>query len=92
MSETRPDLPNRLASIDAYRGLVLALMMGEALHFCLVSAARPALAGRVNAITELYIALRYGSPAGHKALDTARLQRMVRRFPARWLPDWVKLA
>jgi predicted acyltransferase len=42
MTDTRPTLPNRLASIDAYRGLVLALMMGEALHFCLVSAARPA--------------------------------------------------
>ena len=41
MTDTKPTLPNRLASIDAYRGLVLALMMGEALHFCLVSAARP---------------------------------------------------
>jgi predicted acyltransferase len=29
-------------SVDAYRGLVLALMMGEALHFCAVAAARPA--------------------------------------------------
>jgi predicted acyltransferase len=31
-------------SVDAYRGLVLALMMGEALHFCAVAAARPASA------------------------------------------------
>ena len=41
----KPSLPNRLASIDAYRGLVLFLMMGEVLHFCAVSAARP-----VNAV------------------------------------------
>ena len=34
----------RLASIDAFRGLVLALMMGEALHFCGVAAAKPASA------------------------------------------------
>ena len=32
---------NRLASLDAYRGLVLALMMGEALHFCGVAASLP---------------------------------------------------
>jgi predicted acyltransferase len=31
-------------SVDAYRGLVLALMMGEALHFCAVASARPASA------------------------------------------------
>lgn len=35
-------LPGRLASLDAYRGLVLALMMGEALHLCGVAAAFPA--------------------------------------------------
>ncbi|MEE8148359.1 MAG: hypothetical protein V3T24_12185, partial [Longimicrobiales bacterium] len=34
--------PARLMSIDVYRGLVLALMMGEALHFCAVATARPA--------------------------------------------------
>ncbi len=34
----------RVAGLDAYRGLVLALMMGEALHFCGVSAAIPASA------------------------------------------------
>ena len=32
---------SRLASLDAYRGLVLALMMGEALHFCGVAASLP---------------------------------------------------
>ncbi len=32
----------RLASIDAYRGLVMLLMMGEALEFCSVSANLPA--------------------------------------------------
>jgi len=32
-------MQNRLASLDAYRGLVLALMMGEALRFCGVAAA-----------------------------------------------------
>jgi len=37
-------LPPRVAGLDAYRGLVLALMMGEALHFCGVSAAFPASA------------------------------------------------
>jgi len=31
----------RLASLDAYRGLMLALMMGEALRFCGVAAAFP---------------------------------------------------
>ena len=31
----------RLASIDAYRGLVILLMMGEVLHFCAVSQALP---------------------------------------------------
>src|SRR5262249_31876313 len=36
--------PVRLASLDAYRGLMLALMMGEALRFCSVSAAFPASA------------------------------------------------
>jgi heparan-alpha-glucosaminide N-acetyltransferase len=42
-STTEPR-PVRLAALDAYRGLVLALMMGEALHFCGVSAALPASA------------------------------------------------
>ena len=37
-------MEKRLASLDAYRGLVLALMMGEALHFCGVAAAFPASA------------------------------------------------
>jgi predicted acyltransferase len=37
-------LPARVAGLDAYRGLVLALMMGEALHFCGVAAAFPASA------------------------------------------------
>ena len=36
--------PVRMASIDAFRGLVLLLMMGEALRFCGVAAARPASA------------------------------------------------
>ena len=40
----KPSLPNRLASIDASRGLVLFLMMGEVLHFCAVAAAKPASA------------------------------------------------
>jgi heparan-alpha-glucosaminide N-acetyltransferase len=31
----------RLASLDAYRGFVMLLMMGEVLHFCRVSAAVP---------------------------------------------------
>jgi predicted acyltransferase len=33
-----------MASIDAFRGLVLALMMGEAVRFCGIAAARPASA------------------------------------------------
>jgi hypothetical protein len=41
---TTSALPVRIAALDAYRGLVLALMMGEALHFCCVSAALPASA------------------------------------------------
>ena len=44
MTDPKPVLPGRLSSMDAYRGLVLALMMGEALHFCAVSAAKPASA------------------------------------------------
>jgi hypothetical protein len=51
-----------------------------------VTTARPALAGKVNAITGLYIALRYGKPARLAARDAARLQRMVRRFSARRRP------
>jgi heparan-alpha-glucosaminide N-acetyltransferase len=39
-----PPLPVRIAGLDAFRGLVLALMMGEALHFCGVAAALPASA------------------------------------------------
>jgi heparan-alpha-glucosaminide N-acetyltransferase len=31
----------RLASLDAYRGLVMLLMLGEVLRFCAVAAARP---------------------------------------------------
>jgi predicted acyltransferase len=41
---TATPLPPRVAGLDAYRGLVLALMMGEALHLCGVSAAFPASA------------------------------------------------
>jgi heparan-alpha-glucosaminide N-acetyltransferase len=44
MASLPPAAPGRLASLDAYRGLMLALMMGEALHFCAVSAAFPASA------------------------------------------------
>ena len=39
-----PSSPVRIAGLDAYRGLVIALMMGEALHFCGVAAAYPASA------------------------------------------------
>jgi len=56
-----------------------------------VAAARPLLAGRVNAITALYIALRYGKPASHASRDTARLRRMVRRFSAWRRPGWARL-
>ena len=35
-------LPGRLVSLDAYRGLVMLLMMGEILRFCEVALARPA--------------------------------------------------
>jgi heparan-alpha-glucosaminide N-acetyltransferase len=44
MASTSPAPHARLASLDAYRGLVLALMMGEALRFCAVSSACPASA------------------------------------------------
>jgi len=57
-----------------------------------VAAARPALAGQVNAITGLYVALRYGKPAGDVEADTARLRRLVRRFPARQRPEWARLS
>ncbi|MHC5542932.1 DUF5009 domain-containing protein, partial [Singulisphaera rosea] len=36
-----PSPPTRLGSIDAYRGLVMFLMMGEVLSFCAVAATRP---------------------------------------------------
>jgi predicted acyltransferase len=36
--------PGRLASLDAYRGFVMLLMMGEVLRFCDVALARPASA------------------------------------------------
>jgi predicted acyltransferase len=38
---TPASAPARLASLDAYRGLVMLLMMGEVLRFCEVAAARP---------------------------------------------------
>jgi len=39
-----PALPGRLASVDAYRGFVMLLLLGEALRLCEVAAARPASA------------------------------------------------
>ena len=39
MSDTRPTLPARLMSMDAYRGFVMFLMMAEILHLARVSAA-----------------------------------------------------
>ena len=36
--------PSRLASLDAYRGAVMLLMIGEALRLCAVAAAQPASA------------------------------------------------
>jgi len=36
-----PTRAERLASVDAYRGFVMFLMLGEVLHFCEVAAARP---------------------------------------------------
>src|SRR4051812_36293633 len=36
-----PLVPRRLGSIDAYRGLVMFLMMAEVLHLCAVARARP---------------------------------------------------
>jgi hypothetical protein len=56
-----------------------------------VTAARPELAVRVNAITELYVALRYGRPSDHRAIDAIRLQRMVQRFSTRQRPEWARL-
>jgi len=38
---TSKDPPGRLTSLDAYRGLVMLLMMGEVLHFCRVASALP---------------------------------------------------
>jgi heparan-alpha-glucosaminide N-acetyltransferase len=43
-SDSSPALPGRLASLDAYRGFVMLLMMGEVLRFCDVAVARPASA------------------------------------------------
>jgi transglutaminase-like putative cysteine protease len=56
-----------------------------------VATARPVLASQVNAITMLYVALRYGKPSGHQATDSARLQRMVRRFSPRQWSEWARL-
>jgi transglutaminase-like putative cysteine protease len=56
-----------------------------------VTTARPALTVEVNAITRLYIALRYGKPARQAAGDATRLQRMVRRFSAQQPSEWARL-
>ena len=39
-----PTLPGRLASVDAFRGFVMLLLLGEVWRFCDVAAARPASA------------------------------------------------
>jgi predicted acyltransferase len=41
MAEAAPERPSRLASLDAYRGFVMLLMMGEVLRFCAVATAQP---------------------------------------------------
>lgn len=41
MTDNRPALPDRLMSLDAYRGFVMFLMMAEVLHLARVSAAHP---------------------------------------------------
>jgi len=35
------ELPPRLTSLDAFRGFVMFLMMGEVFHFCRVAGALP---------------------------------------------------
>jgi len=40
-SPAAPALPSRLASIDAFRGFVMLLLLAEVLRFCDVAAARP---------------------------------------------------
>jgi len=41
MSQPTPAPPRRLGSVDAYRGVVMFLMLAEVLRFCAVSAAIP---------------------------------------------------
>ncbi|HEX6985227.1 MAG TPA: DUF5009 domain-containing protein, partial [Planctomycetaceae bacterium] len=41
MAEPAPALPGRLTSLDAYRGLAMVLMLGEALHLRRVADAVP---------------------------------------------------
>ncbi len=63
MSEpTSQPLPTRLTSLDAYRGFVMFLMMGEVFHFCRVSLLRDkkpdeALA-RMEEASALYVRVR----------------------------------
>ena len=40
-SPSPDDRPGRLSSLDAYRGAVMLLMIGEVLRFCAVASARP---------------------------------------------------
>src|SRR5437660_5942939 len=41
ISESAPPAKSRLTSVDAYRGLVMLLMMGEVLKFHRIAEARP---------------------------------------------------
>jgi predicted acyltransferase len=47
-----PTAPRRLSSIDAYRGLVMLLMMAEVLHFCAVARAIPGDRAREKQVWE----------------------------------------
>src|SRR5439155_25292220 len=57
-----PARVERLASVDAYRGFVMFLMLGEVLHFCEVAAARPgSLLGSFLCYHQSHVEWTYGS-------------------------------
>ena len=90
LPEKAPDSPpRRLASIDAYRGLVMFLMMAEVLQLCAVAAAVPGAATGLGVPLPSPVARRVGRllaprPDPAVVLVPGRRRACRSRSPAGW--------